>query len=134
MALLSPGRPALARREFAKNGGAGQPRRAAVRTQSSHRESCACSFFTVFLHRAACAFCCAQETKWLSESLAQRGRGIGFAEDLFCIGLSPEDEWNYRGAGRTKPAMSFHPFWLVTAAVYVALLWLYFKVVRRYLK
>jgi len=30
--------------------------------------------------------------------------------------------------------MSFHPFWLVTAAVYVALLWLYFKVVRRYLK
>lgn len=36
--------------------------------------------------------------------------------------------------GRTKPAMSFHPFWLVTAVVYVVLLWLYFKVVRRYLK
>jgi len=30
--------------------------------------------------------------------------------------------------------MGFHPFWLFTAAVYVTLLWVYFKVVRRYLK
>jgi len=30
--------------------------------------------------------------------------------------------------------MSFHPFWLVTVGVYVALLCVYFKVVRRYLK
>ncbi len=30
--------------------------------------------------------------------------------------------------------MSYHPFWLVTGAVYAAVLFVYFKVVRRYLK
>jgi len=30
--------------------------------------------------------------------------------------------------------VGYHPFWFITAAVYVVLLWLYFKVVRRYLK
>jgi hypothetical protein len=94
-----------------------------------------CSFFTAHLGawNSATALLC-----WKLGGLEILGLRKGLAAKLLrdqcrpvCAGRADCAEEYLR---RNQPAMSYHPFWLVTAVVYVVLLWLYFKVLRRYLK
>ena len=73
-------------------------------------------------------------TTRVSGSFSQSARGSGVAQKRLPSICAEKTDRAKEDWGRTQLAVGYHLFGLVTAAVYVVLLLLYFKLVRRYLK